>query len=93
MAFRDCECIASAVHNYLPYRHGACRSIRSLNAQGEIERLLVKPLFDGTLPHDYARHQNGLEPIFTQLFPNWRRSSAGREVFPRVKNSQSVLYN
>jgi hypothetical protein len=55
--------------------------------------LLVKPLFCGTPHHDCARHQNELESILAHIFPKWRRSSAPREVFPRVEISQSVLYN
>jgi hypothetical protein len=42
MEFRDCECIAGAVDNYRPYRHGDRWSIRSLNGQEKIERLEAK---------------------------------------------------
>jgi hypothetical protein len=67
--------------------------MRSARASRNWAALLSKPLFKGRPHHNYLRYKRQLEPIFTDIFPHWTRSSARTEVYPRVKLPPSVLYD
>jgi hypothetical protein len=56
------------------------------------QRLLSKPLFRKPPHRDYSRHRLLLEPLFTDIFPDWTRMSARTDIFPRMNIPRSVLY-
>jgi hypothetical protein len=55
--------------------------------------LLTRRLFAGTANHDYSRHRRLLEPIFSNIFPTWTKTSAQGEIFPRFNITLSVVYS